>query len=68
MRDLEALFERQRQWQQARARLSWSEKLTMAETLRDAAVAFRTARLRKTAERSDDRGWTRDDLYLRGSR
>ena len=40
MFDVAELFERQRQWQRSRARLSWSEKLALAEVLRDAALAF----------------------------
>lgn len=40
MIDIRELLERQARWQQSRARLSWSEKLRLAETLRDAARAM----------------------------
>ena len=37
MIDVQEMFERQARWQHSRARLSWMEKLRMAETLRLAA-------------------------------
>lgn len=40
MDDVKALFERQARWQRSRARLSWTEKLRMAEILREAALAM----------------------------
>jgi len=40
MDDVKSLFERQTKWQQTRARLSWTEKLHMAEILREAALAM----------------------------
>jgi hypothetical protein len=41
MSDVLELLRRQAEWQKSRARLSWSEKLVLAETLRDAALAMR---------------------------
>ena len=40
MDELKVLFERQARWQRSRARLSWTEKLRMAEILREAALAM----------------------------
>jgi hypothetical protein len=40
MDEVKALFERQARWQRSRARLSWTEKLRMAEILREAALAM----------------------------
>jgi hypothetical protein len=40
MDDVKALFERQARWQRSRARLSWTEKLRMAEILRETALAM----------------------------
>jgi hypothetical protein len=39
--ELEELFRRRADWQKSRAQLSWSEKLKLAEVLRDAAMAMR---------------------------
>lgn len=44
MDDITDLLQRQERWQRSRARLSWSEKLRLAEMLRDAALAMRPAR------------------------
>ena len=41
MNAIEDLFRRQAEWQKSRARLTWSEKLALAEVLRDAALAMR---------------------------
>ena len=40
MVDVKAMFERQARWQRSRATLSWTEKLRMAEILREAALAM----------------------------
>lgn len=40
MSEIKELLERQEQWQRSRARLSWSEKLRLAKTLRNAALAM----------------------------
>lgn len=40
MTEIEQLLERQAKWQKGRAKLSWAEKLRLAETLRDAALAL----------------------------
>ena len=39
MFDVKTMLERQARWQQSRAKLSWTEKLRMAEILREAALA-----------------------------
>lgn len=44
MSDIGDHFQRQAEWQKSRARLTWSEKLVLAETLRDAALAMRRKR------------------------
>ena len=38
MINVQEIFERQARWQRSRAKLSWGEKLRMAETLRLAAM------------------------------
>ena len=38
MINVQEIFERQARWQRSRAKLSWAEKLRMAETLRLAAL------------------------------
>jgi hypothetical protein len=43
MIDLPALFRRQTAWQQARRFLSWSEKIRMAEALRESVLQLRRA-------------------------
>ena len=40
MTEIEQLLERQARWQASRAKLSWAEKLRLAETLREAAMAL----------------------------
>lgn len=40
MSELTDLLERQERWQRSRAQLTWSEKLRLAEVLRDAALAI----------------------------
>ncbi len=50
MIDLKELFERQARWQRARAKLSWAEKLRMAETLRSAAQMMARGRARTSLE------------------
>ena len=47
MIDVQEIFERQARWQRSRAKLSWAEKLRMAETLRLAALVMGKRR-RKT--------------------
>lgn len=46
MDELKVLFERQARWQRSRARLSWTEKLCMAEILREAALAMRSSQIK----------------------
>ena len=40
MFDVKTMFERQARWQHSRVKLSWTEKLRMAEILREAALAM----------------------------
>ena len=40
MSDVIELLQRQAEWQKSRAHLTWSEKLLLAEVLRDAAMAM----------------------------
>jgi hypothetical protein len=39
--ELQKLFEAQAAWQRARARLSWPEKIRMAEAMRESAAQLR---------------------------
>jgi len=43
MSDLRELFERQAAWQAGRRRLSWAEKVRMAEAMRETLARFRAA-------------------------
>jgi hypothetical protein len=38
------LFQRQAAWQAGRRRLSWPEKIRMAEAMRESAIRFRALR------------------------
>jgi len=40
MFDVKKIFERQANWQKSRAKLSWTEKLRLAEILQEAALAM----------------------------
>jgi len=44
MTDTRELFERQAAWQASRRRLSWPEKVRMAEAIRESLVRFRNTR------------------------
>jgi len=46
MFDVDTMFERQARWQRSRAKLSWTEKLRMAEILREAALAMGSSQRR----------------------
>ena len=52
MFDVKTMFERQARWQYSRAKLSWTEKLRMAEILREAALAMGSSRRKKTEIRT----------------
>jgi hypothetical protein len=56
-----AMFERQAEWQRSRSRLSWGEKLRLAEVLRDTARAFRKCKDREEPERSPARNALHSD-------
>lgn len=49
MSEIEQMLERQARWQQSRAALSWAEKLRLAETLRDAALALGGGRRKESS-------------------
>jgi hypothetical protein len=49
MNDMQELLERQAAWQKSRAKLSWAEKIKMAEAVRGTAVAFKEMRERLAA-------------------
>ena len=44
MTDMRELFERQAAWQAGRRRLSWPEKVRMAEAIRESLVHLRNMR------------------------
>jgi len=44
MADTRELFERQAAWQAGRCRLSWPEKVRMAEAIRESLVRLRSTR------------------------
>ena len=50
MNEVQALLERQADWQKSRQALSWAEKIRMAEAIRDSA-----RQLRQTWKESSDR-------------
>jgi len=52
MDNVKSLFERQAKWQSTRARLSWTEKLRMAEILRETALAMGSSK-RKSKMQAD---------------
>jgi hypothetical protein len=51
MTDMRELFERQAAWQAGRRRLSWPEKVRMAEAMRESLVRFRI--MRQTDPKAD---------------
>ncbi len=55
MIDVEEMLYRQAQWQRSLAKLSWEEKLRMAETLRRAALLMAQARARRREVQSSRR-------------
>lgn len=53
MDNVKSLFERQAKWQRTRAKLSWTEKLRMAEILRETALAMGSSK-RKSKIQADN--------------
>ncbi len=53
MVDIKDLLDRQSRWQRARAQLSWSEKLRLAEILRSAALIMGRRQGRRTRSSAD---------------
>ena len=61
MDDVKALFERQARWQRSRAKLSWTEKLRMAEILREAALAMGTSQRKPEIQADNETNGYKDD-------
>lgn len=53
MDNVKSLFERQAKWQSTRAKLSWTEKLRLAEILRETALAMGSSK-RKSKIQADN--------------
>ena len=56
MSDVQDLIDRQAAWQQTRRRLSWPEKIRMAERAREDVRKLREGRLRNAAEPGNTEG------------
>ena len=56
MSDVQNLMDRQAAWQQTRRRLSWPEKIRMAERAREDVRKLREGRLKNTAEPGNAEG------------
>ena len=56
MTDIRHLLERQADWQRTRSRLSWSEKIRMAEAMRESLRQFRRASERSSRNPSPGAG------------
>jgi hypothetical protein len=58
--EIRKLLERQAEWQKSRAKLSWAEKVRMAEAVREDVARLRehflAERRRKALESTDSRG------------
>lgn len=65
MFDVKTMLERQARWQQSRAKLSWTEKLRMAEILREAALAMRSRRGISDLRIEQESGNHREDVELK---
>jgi len=65
MFDVKTMLERQARWQQSRAKLSWTEKLRMAEILREAALAMRSSRGISDLRIEQESGNHREDVELK---
>lgn len=50
MSEIQAMLQRQAQWQRERARQSWADKIRQAERLRASILELRRMRLRPSAE------------------
>jgi len=53
--DMGTLFQRQAAWQAGRRRLSWPEKVRMAEAMRESAIRFRALQLAEPKTGSAER-------------
>ena len=65
MFDVKKMLERQARWQQSRAKLSWTEKLRMAEILREAALAMGSSRGISDLRIEQESGNSREDVELK---
>ncbi len=65
MFDVKKLFERQARWQHSRTKLSWTEKLRMAEILREAAVAMGSSQKKSGLRTERKAGNRREESKLK---
>jgi len=54
MDNVKLLFERQAKWQRTRAGLSWTEKLQMAEILRETALAMKSSKTKSKMQANNE--------------
>lgn len=64
MFDVKKMFERQARWQHSRAKLSWTEKLHIAETLRKAAIDMGSSHRKSNSQTKQEAGNSREDVTL----
>jgi len=65
MFDVKTMLERQARWQHSRAKLSWTEKLRMAEILRESALAMGSSRELSDLRTEQEGGNRRKDSELK---
>ena len=65
MFDVKIMLERQARWQRSRAKLSWTEKLRMAEILRESALAMGSSRGTSDLRTEQETGNRREDAELK---
>lgn len=65
MFDVKTMLERQARWQHSRAKLSWTEKLRMAEILRESALAMGSSRGTSDLRTKQETGNRREDAELK---
>jgi len=65
MFDVKKMLERQARWQHSRAKLSWTEKLRMAEILREAALAMGSSRGISNLRTEQEAGNRREDVEFK---
>jgi hypothetical protein len=65
MFDVKIMLERQARWQRSRAKLSWTEKLRMAEILRESALAMGSSQGTSDLRTEQETGNRREDAELK---